>query len=157
MGNTKMNNSWPLSIIILRKLVLPCEIGALKACFQLMEAAGRRGGMKNSIDTSTLPCVVVSGSPPHHTGSWSWCSAMTQRGGRGGATCLLVPDSCCCAAETDTTLKSNYTPIHNNSFSSLVAILVPLMKYLHPSFFRKHLWHPQNSLRKPTRFQTKIK
>ena len=32
----------------------------------------------------------------------------------GGNICILVVGSCCCMAETNTTLKSNYNPIKNN-------------------------------------------
>ena len=31
----------------------------------------------------------------------------------GGNVCILMADSCCCMAETNTTLKSNYLPIKN--------------------------------------------
>ena len=107
MGYTKMNNSQPLSIIILRKLVLSSEIGTLKECFQLMEAAGRWGWDElgdHHWHMYTAMCEIVSGRLLYSTGSLSWSSVMTQRGGVGGAICFLMPDSCC-TAETNITLK----------------------------------------------------
>ena len=47
-------------------------------------------------------------------------------GGRfkgGGDICIFMADSCCCTAETNTTLPSNYPPI-KNKFSK--DILLPL-------------------------------
>ena len=36
-------------------------------------------------------------------------------GAQGGGICILMADSHCCAAETNTTLQSNYIPIYNES------------------------------------------
>ena len=65
----------------------------------------------------TLPCVKQAASSKlmYNTGSPAQRSVMTSRGGRGaqeeGDTRALIADSCCCSAETNTTLYSNYTPI----------------------------------------------
>ena len=44
------------------------------------------------------------------------------RGGReaeeGGGICMHMADSCCCTAETNTTLQSNYSPIKNKKLNS---------------------------------------
>ena len=50
------------------------------------------------------------------TGNSAWCLVMTQRGGmrggrealKGGALHILIADSCCCMAETNTILQSTF-------------------------------------------------
>ena len=46
------------------------------------------------------------------------------RGGReaeeGGGVCMHMADSCCCIAETNTTLQSNYSPIKNKKLNSFL-------------------------------------
>ena len=54
-----------------------------------------------------------------NTGSPAWCSVMTQRGGigggeeaqEGGDRCIILAGLCCCAADTNKTLQSNFLPI----------------------------------------------
>ena len=38
----------------------------------------------------------------------------------GGDICMLIADSLCCAAKTNTTLQSSYTPIPKNAYSLIV-------------------------------------
>ena len=72
----------------------------------------------------TLPNVksIVSGKQPYRTGRSALCFVTTKRGGIGkvggthkreryGDICICVADSLCYKAETNTRLKSNYTPI----------------------------------------------
>ena len=69
-------------------------------------------------DTYTPACVkwIARGELLCSTGNSAWCSVMTQRGGmRGGREALqgadlhiLIADSCCCMAETNTILQSTF-------------------------------------------------
>ena len=40
-------------------------------------------------------------------------------GSRGRRLCIHIADSCCCTAENNTTLLSNYTPIENNKINKI--------------------------------------
>ena len=92
---------------------------------------------ESGVETYTLPRVkqIASEKLLDKPGSSARCSVMTQRSrmvgereveGRfkwGGDIYIFMADSCCCTAETNTTLPSNYPPI-KNKFSK--DILLPL-------------------------------
>ena len=79
------------------------------------------GGTKweSSIEIYTLPYVkqIAIGRLVYNIGSSAQCSVITWRGRReaqdGGDICILMADSCCGTAETNTTLQSNYLIIKN--------------------------------------------
>ena len=86
---------------------------------------GGRGGTnwESSNDVNTLPCVKQTASRKllYNTGNSTRCSVTTRTGGMGAAggrlkwegkdVCTHIVDSCCCIAETSTTLSRSYTPI----------------------------------------------
>ena len=76
------------------------------------EGKGEDGMMREgSTELHTLPYVKqsASGKLPHDIRSSTWCSETTWGvqggvGGSGGRGCILMPDSCCYMADTNTTL-----------------------------------------------------
>ena len=48
----------------------------------------------------------------------------------GGGICILMADSCCCMAETNTTLESNYPPI-KKFFKNIEKLRQDSIKQIH--------------------------
>ena len=72
------------------------------------------------------------------------------RGGReaeeGGGVCMHMADSCCCIAETNTTLQSNYSPIKNkklNSFLKKKKRLNPLIRGRSTAYLMQDVYEKQ--------------
>ena len=96
-----------------------------ESCGHRRRRRGGKGGTNSESNTETYALLYVEqitgGKLLYNTKSSTWCSVTTLEGwdrgwGRvqdGGDTCILMADSCCYMAETNTTLESNYLPIKN--------------------------------------------
>ena len=77
------------------------------------------------------------------------------RGGReaeeGGGVCMHMADSCCCIAETNTTLQSNYSPIKNkklNSFLKKKKRLGPLIRERSTAYLMQDVYEKQPHIKR---------